>query len=57
MGSRALPPWNQSEADIKRKLTVERKLVLVAVPNEELVGTAIYGYGGHRGGGRCRRGG
>ena len=43
------PPLNQPEADIKRKLTVQRELLLVAELNEELVGTAMAGYDGHRG--------
>lgn len=43
------PPWKQPEADIKCKLTVQRELLLVAALNEELVGTAMGGYDGHRG--------
>ena len=43
------PPLNQPEADIKRKLTVQRELLLVAVMNEQIVGTAMAGYDGHRG--------
>ena len=43
------PPWNQPQVDIQRKLTVQRELLLVALLNEELVGTAMAGYDGHRG--------
>jgi len=43
------PAWNQPEADIRRKLVVQRELFLVAVLDSEVVGTAMAGYDGHRG--------
>ena len=43
------PPWNDPEADIHRKLRVQRELFLVATLRSELVGTAMAGYDGHRG--------
>lgn len=43
------PAWNQPELDIQRKLAVQRELFLVATLNDEVVGTAMGGYDGHRG--------
>ena len=43
------PAWNDPEADIERKLKVQRELFLVAVEKDLLVGTAMAGYDGHRG--------
>jgi ribosomal protein S18 acetylase RimI-like enzyme len=43
------PPWNNPERDIKRKLSVQRDLFLVATNGSELIGTAMAGYDGHRG--------
>jgi len=43
------PAHNQPERDIWRKLEVQRELFLVATEGEELVGTAMAGYDGHRG--------
>jgi ribosomal protein S18 acetylase RimI-like enzyme len=43
------PPWNVPEEDIRRKLSVQRELFLVAIQGSELVGTAMAGYDGHRG--------
>lgn len=43
------PPWNRPETDIRRKLSVQRELFLVAAIGSELVGTAMAGYDGHRG--------
>lgn len=43
------PTWNRAESDIQRKLAVQRELFLVAVKDQELVGTAMAGYDGHRG--------
>jgi ribosomal protein S18 acetylase RimI-like enzyme len=43
------PPWNQPEADIRRKLAVQRELFFVAVIDEEVIGTAMAGFDGHRG--------
>jgi ribosomal protein S18 acetylase RimI-like enzyme len=43
------PPWNDPHKDIARKLSVQRELFIVAMLKEELVGTAVGGYDGHRG--------
>jgi ribosomal protein S18 acetylase RimI-like enzyme len=43
------PPWNDPKSDIGRKLTIQRDLFLVAEMDEELVGTAMAGFDGHRG--------
>lgn len=43
------PAWNKPEADIERKLFVQRELFLVACIGSELVGTAMAGFDGHRG--------
>ncbi len=43
------PAHNRPEADIWRKLAVQRELFLVALVEGELVGTAMAGYDGHRG--------
>jgi len=43
------PSWNNPEADIQRKLTVQRELFLTAWLDAKLVGTAMAGYDGHRG--------
>ena len=42
-------PWNDPEADIRRKLTVQPELFLVAVDADEVIGTVMAGYDGHRG--------
>ncbi|KEP76357.1 hypothetical protein HR12_11645 [Microbacterium sp. SUBG005] len=42
-------PWNDPRADIRRKLTVQPELFLVAVEAEEVVGSVMAGYDGHRG--------
>jgi ribosomal protein S18 acetylase RimI-like enzyme len=42
-------PWNEPHADIRRKLTVQRELFLVAEIDGQLVGTAMAGFDGHRG--------
>jgi ribosomal protein S18 acetylase RimI-like enzyme len=44
-----MPPWNHPETDIHRKLSVQRKLFLVAVLGTKIAGTAMAGYDGHRG--------
>ena len=41
--------WNHPETDIRRKLTVQPELFLVATLDTELVGTAMAGFDGHRG--------
>lgn len=43
------PPWNHPQTDIRRKLSVQKELFLVAHLDQELVGTAMAGYDGHRG--------
>lgn len=42
-------PWNNPYQDIRRKLTVQPELFLVAVLDGALVGTVMAGYDGHRG--------
>lgn len=42
-------PWNNPHQDISRKLTVQPELFLVAVDGDELVGSVMAGYDGHRG--------
>jgi ribosomal protein S18 acetylase RimI-like enzyme len=43
------PAWNIPEADIHRKLSVQRELFLVALVDRQVVGTAMGGFDGHRG--------
>jgi len=43
------PSWNVPEADIERKLAVQRELFFVATLGSEVIGTAMAGYDGHRG--------
>jgi ribosomal protein S18 acetylase RimI-like enzyme len=43
------PAWNQPEADIQRKLAVQRELFFVATTESHIVGTAMAGFDGHRG--------
>lgn len=43
------PPWNHPETDIRRKLAVQRDLFLVAVQGQDVIGTVMGGYDGHRG--------
>ena len=42
-------PWNDPVKDIKRKLAVQRELFLVATVNDDIVGSVMAGYEGHRG--------
>lgn len=42
-------PWNDPSRDIERKLAVQPELFLVAVDRDEIVGTVMAGYDGHRG--------
>lgn len=42
-------PWNDPRADIRRKLTVQPELFLVAVDGDVVVGSVMAGYDGHRG--------
>jgi ribosomal protein S18 acetylase RimI-like enzyme len=43
------PAWNQAADDIRRKLSVQRELFLVATSDQEVIATAMAGYDGHRG--------
>ena len=43
------PGRNHPETDIRRKLTIQRELFLVAELEKNIVGTAMAGYDGHRG--------
>lgn len=43
------PTWNRPEDDIRRKLAIQRELFLVAERKNEIVGSAMAGYDGHRG--------
>jgi ribosomal protein S18 acetylase RimI-like enzyme len=43
------PPWNEPAAMIRRKLTVQPELFLVAAINDQVVGTVMAGFDGVRG--------
>lgn len=43
------PPWNDPKLDIRRKLSVQRDLFLVAEVDGRVTGSAMGGYDGHRG--------
>lgn len=42
-------PWNDPHRDVARKLTVQPEMFLVAEEGGALVGSAMFGYDGHRG--------
>ncbi|GAA1933871.1 GNAT family acetyltransferase [Microbacterium aoyamense] len=42
-------PWNNPHQDISRKLRVQPELFLVAADGDEIVGSVMAGYDGHRG--------
>lgn len=42
-------PWNDPHKDVARKRTVQPELFLVAAVDGVVVGTAMFGYDGHRG--------
>ena len=42
-------PWNDPRKDIERKLALQPELFLVGVVDEQIIGTAMGGYDGHRG--------
>ncbi|MDR1213917.1 MAG: GNAT family acetyltransferase [Propionibacteriaceae bacterium] len=42
-------PWNDPHRDIARKLRVQPELFLVALADDQVVGSAMAGYDGHRG--------
>lgn len=41
--------WNNPYLDIQRKLTVQPELFMVAVDGDEVIGSVMAGYDGHRG--------
>ena len=41
--------WNNPHLDIQRKLTLQPELFLVATDADEIIGTVMAGYDGHRG--------
>ena len=43
------PPWNEPNAMIDAKLSVQPELFFVAAARRQVVGTAMGGYDGHRG--------
>jgi len=43
------PAWNDPESDIARKLEVQPELFFVAEERDNLAGTAMAGFDGHRG--------
>jgi len=43
------PPWNEPSEMIRRKLTVQPELFLVAVVEERVIGTVLAGFDGVRG--------
>lgn len=43
------PPWNKAAVAIPAKLKVQPELFLVAEEADEVIGTAMAGYDGHRG--------
>ncbi len=42
-------PWNDPRLDIARKLSAQPELFLVAVAGDDVVGSVMAGYDGHRG--------
>lgn len=42
-------PWNDPQKDIQRKLSIGDELFLVALSDEQVVGSVMGGYEGHRG--------
>ena len=43
------PSWNDPETNIKLKLAIQRDLFLVAELDNNIIGTAMAGFDGHRG--------
>ena len=43
------PAWNDPLSDIRRKLSVQRELFLIAELENKIVGTIMAGFDGHRG--------
>ncbi len=42
-------PWNDPHRDIQRKLQVQPEMFLVAFSEDQIIGTVMAGYDGHRG--------
>jgi ribosomal protein S18 acetylase RimI-like enzyme len=43
------PPWNRAERALPAKLAIGDDLLLVALAGDEVIGTVMAGYDGHRG--------
>jgi ribosomal protein S18 acetylase RimI-like enzyme len=43
------PPWNKAEVAVPAKLAVQPELFLVAVKGDQVIGSIMAGYDGHRG--------
>lgn len=43
------PPWNRAENAIPAKIAFQRELLFVAVDGDEVIGSLMAGYDGHRG--------
>ena len=41
--------WNNPKFEIQRKLNFQKELFFVGLLNDEIIATAMFGYGGHRG--------
>jgi ribosomal protein S18 acetylase RimI-like enzyme len=43
------PPWNKADAAVPAKLAVQPELFLVALAGDQVIGSIMAGYDGHRG--------
>jgi len=43
------PPWNAAELAIPAKLSVQPDLLIIALSDEQVIGSIMAGYDGHRG--------
>jgi ribosomal protein S18 acetylase RimI-like enzyme len=43
------PPWNTAESAIPAKLAVQPDLLIVALSDDQIIGSIMAGYDGHRG--------
>lgn len=43
------PPWNRAESAVPAKLAFQPDLLFVALDGDQVIGTAMAGYDGHRG--------
>lgn len=43
------PPWNEPSLVMEKKRAIQRELLMVALLEHEIAGTAMGGYDGHRG--------